>query len=51
MKEYDVNNDFKNYVDKYARDNNISVEQALQHRLVVQTESYYREKRISKAVE
>lgn len=41
---YCTNPDFKDYVDKYARDKRISVDEALRHELVRQTYLYYREK-------
>lgn len=47
MSEYKINPDFKRYVDRYARDNKISVEIALQHKLVQEAEAYYKEMRIS----
>lgn len=36
--------DFKRYVDRHARDHKISVEEALQHKIVKEMEEYYREK-------
>lgn len=44
MRDKVSSDDFKRYVDRHAKDNNISVEEALQHKIVKETEAYYREK-------
>lgn len=49
MKEYAINEDFRAYVDKYARDRKISVAEALTHKLVQEAEDYYKERRCAKA--
>lgn len=48
MMEYAINEEFRNYVDRYARDRRISVAEALTHKLVLEAESYYKEKRIAR---
>lgn len=48
QKEYEINNNFRDYVDKYAKERNISVEEALEHKLVEQAYCYYKEERESK---
>lgn len=48
MKEKKHEWNFRRYVDLYARDNKISVEEALEHKLVKETEDYYRERRIAR---
>lgn len=47
MNEYENNPDFKEYVDRYARDHKISVEEALKHKLVQEVRECYKEKRIA----
>jgi hypothetical protein len=45
MKEFYVQNkDFKEYVDKYAKDNKISVGEALTHAIVREMYKYYKER-------
>lgn len=34
--------DFKNYVEKYRRDHHLTIEEALQHKLVLETGKYYK---------
>ncbi len=48
MVEYANNADFRRYVDRYARDNKISVAEALQHKLVQEAEIYYKESRTAR---
>lgn len=49
MKEYyNSNPDFKDYVDRYARDNKLSPEEALSCELVRQTYLYYKEREENK---
>ena len=47
MGEYNINPDFKEYVDKFARDHNITPEQAVQHKIVQNVMEEYRHKRIN----
>lgn len=43
MREFYVNNkDFKEYVDKYARDNKISVGEALTHAIIREIYHFYK---------
>ena len=49
VKEYAINEDFRDYVDKYARDHSISVTEALTHKLVQEAEDYYKERRYAKS--
>lgn len=44
-REYMNNKRFSNYVDKYAKNRGISVNEALQHELVRQVYLYYAEER------
>ena len=44
---YNINPDFKEYVDKFARDHNITPEQAVEHKLVQYVMEEYRHKRIN----
>lgn len=40
--EYKVNEDFRKYVEKYATNNNMTQEEAMNHKVVVHVgESYY----------
>lgn len=41
---YIKNKDFKNCVDKYARDKNISVSEALTHAMIKEIYKYYKER-------
>ena len=44
MKEfYDSNEDFRNYVDRYCRTYRLSVEEALEHKLVQDVGRHYQE--------
>lgn len=45
MQEYEINPDFKTYVDRYCRRDGISVEEALKHMLVKEVAESYRVKR------
>jgi hypothetical protein len=45
MDEYNCNNDFKMFVDKYCAKSLIAPEEAMQHYIVKEVESYYRFKR------
>lgn len=36
--------DYKTYLEKYARSNNISIEEAAKHKLVQLTKEYYEER-------
>lgn len=45
MEEYNINPDFKEYVDKYCAKHKITPEQAIEHKLVKIIESEYRHKR------
>lgn len=47
MEEYNINPDFKDYVDKFARDHNITLEQAVQHKIVQNVMEEYRHKRVN----
>lgn len=47
MEEYNINTDFKDYVDKFARDHNITPEQAVQHKIVQNVMEEYRQKRVN----
>ena len=40
---YNTNADFRRYVDRYASKHNISVEEALEHKIVKQEAEQYRE--------
>lgn len=40
---YETNKDFKDYVDKYAKKNHITPEEALTHATVREAYKYYRE--------
>lgn len=45
MKEfYTENKEFREYVDKYAKDNKISVDEALTHAIVKEMYNYYKGK-------
>lgn len=41
---YNTNSDFRDYVEKFRRDRDLTVEEALQHASVREAEKYYREK-------
>lgn len=45
MEEYNLNSDFKEYVDKYCTKHKITPEQAVEHALVKNVEIEYRHKR------
>lgn len=45
MEEYNINSDFKEYVDKYCTKHKIAPEQAVEHKLVKTIETEYRHKR------
>lgn len=47
MEEYNINPDFKRYVDAFAEDRNISPEQALEHKVVQIVMEEYRHKRVN----
>ena len=47
MNEYNINPDFKEYVDKFARDHGIKPEQAVEHKIVKEVMLDYRHKRIN----
>lgn len=40
---YESNNDFRGYVEKFRRDHDLTVDEALQHASVREAEKYYRE--------
>lgn len=40
---YESNSDFRDYVDKFRRDRDLTVDEALQHASVREAEKYYRE--------
>lgn len=40
---YDTNSDFKDYVDKYCTKHQLTVEVALEHKLVKEVAKYYKE--------
>ena len=40
---YETNKDFRDYVEKYRRDRDLTVEQALEHSTVRDVAGYYRE--------
>lgn len=48
MSEYAINKEYKDYVDKYSRDNKITPEEAVEHKIVQNAEEYYRERRLSR---
>lgn len=41
---YESNSDFRDYVEKFRRDRDLTVDEALQHASVREAEMYYREK-------
>lgn len=43
---YNSNSDFRDYVEKFRRDHDLTVDEALQHASVREAEKYYREKEI-----
>ena len=43
---YESNSDFRDYVEKYRKKHDLSVDEALQHASVREAEKYYREKEI-----
>lgn len=45
MEEYNINPDFKEYVDKYCTKHKIAPEQAVEHKLLKTIEMEYRHKR------
>lgn len=45
--EYTVNKDFQEYVDKYCKGYHKSVEEALEHAIVVEVGKQYREQRLT----
>lgn len=45
MEEYNINPDFKEYVDKYCTKHKIAPEQAVEHKLVKIIEAEYQRKR------
>lgn len=45
-KFYNSNSDFRDYVEKFRRDHDLTVDEALQHASVREAEKYYREKEI-----
>ena len=47
MEEYNINPDFKEYVDKYCQREHITPEQAVEHKLVQYVMEEYRHKRIN----
>ena len=48
MSEYAINEEFREYVDKYSRDYNITPEEAIEHKIVQNVEEYYRERRLAR---
>jgi len=48
MIEYAINEDFRNYVDKYCKKHKISVAEALRHKMVCNVREYYKERRIAR---
>ena len=42
MEEYKVNENFKSFLDKFCEKHNLTVEQALKHRQVINAENYYK---------
>ena len=51
MIEYAINEDFRNYVDRYCKKHNISIAEALTHKLVQETREQYKERRIATGAE
>lgn len=47
MEEYNINSDFKEYVDKYCAQYKIEPEQAVKHALVKIVEAEYKSKRLN----
>lgn len=43
---YESNRDFRDYVEKFRKDHNLTVEEALEHASVREAAKYYREKEI-----
>ena len=43
---YESNSDFRDYVEKYRKKHDLTVEEALQHAQVREAAKYYREKEI-----
>lgn len=43
---YESNSDFRDYVEKYRKKHDLTVDEALQHASVREAENYYREKEI-----
>lgn len=43
---YNSNSDFRDYVEKYRKKHDLTVDEALQHASVREAEKYYREKEI-----
>ena len=48
MSEYATNEEFREYVDRYSRDNHITPEEAVEHKIVQNVEEYYRERRLAR---
>ena len=48
MSEYATNEEFREYVDRYSRDNNITHEKAVEHKIVQNAKEYYRERRLAR---
>lgn len=46
---YESNSDFRDYVEKFRRDHDLTVDEALQRASVREAEKYYREKEIEEA--
>lgn len=47
MGEYNINPDFKRYVDAYCKDHNLTPEQAIEHKIVQEVMLDYQHKRIN----
>lgn len=48
MEEYKINANFKAFLDHYCEKHNLTVEQALKHRQVINAENYYKATRLIK---
>lgn len=46
MEEYNLNEDFREYVDKYCKKHNVTPEQAVEHKLVQYVLEEYNHRRV-----
>ena len=46
MEEYNLNEDFRQYVDKYCKKHNVTPEQAVEHKLVQYVLEEYKHRRV-----